>query len=57
MKMSNKVDPRVARMLHSRMASAQDPSKAKTAAPMFAKGGVTRADGCCQRGKTKGRMV
>ena len=23
----------------------------------FAKGGVTRADGCCQRGKTRGRMV
>jgi outer membrane biosynthesis protein TonB len=23
----------------------------------MAKGGVTRADGCAQRGKTKGRMV
>lgn len=23
----------------------------------LAKGGVTRADGCAQRGKTKGRMV
>lgn len=23
----------------------------------YAKGGVTRADGCAQRGKTKGRMV
>ena len=23
----------------------------------MAKGGVTRADGCCIRGKTKGRMV
>ena len=23
----------------------------------FAKGGVTRADGCAQRGKTKGRML
>jgi hypothetical protein len=23
----------------------------------YAKGGVTRADGCAQRGKTKGRML
>lgn len=23
----------------------------------YAKGGVTRADGCAQRGKTRGRMV
>ena len=26
-------------------------------AKKMAKGGVTRADGCAQRGKTKGRMV
>ena len=55
--MANKIDPRVVRMLHSRTASPQDPSKAKTAAPMFAEGGVTRADGCCIKGKTKGKMV
>ena len=23
----------------------------------YAKGGVTRADGCCQRGKTRGKFV
>jgi len=57
MKMANKIDPRVTRMLHSRTASAQDPSKARTAAPMFSKGGVTRADGCIKKGHTKGKMV
>lgn len=36
------------------------PAKKKAMGGMtksYAKGGVTRADGCAQRGKTKGRMV
>jgi hypothetical protein len=32
-------------------------TKAKGGCTKMAKGGVTRADGCAQRGKTKGRMV
>lgn len=32
-----------------------EPGEAKP--KRHAKGGVTRADGCCQRGKTRGRMV
>ena len=55
--MANKIDPRVASMLRSRTSGAQDPSKARTAAPMFSKGGVTRADGCITKGHTKGKMV
>lgn len=43
--MAKKVDPRVARMLTARTAVAQDPSKARTAAPMFAKGGRTESKG------------
>jgi len=43
--MSKKVDPRVARMLATRTASAQDPTKARVAAPMFSKGGRTAAKG------------
>jgi hypothetical protein len=30
---------------------------ALTPASKYAKGGVTRADGCARKGKTKGRMV
>ncbi len=36
---ATKLDPRVSRMLASRTAGAQDPTKARTAAPMFSKGG------------------
>jgi len=32
-------------------------TKEKPEPKKMAKGGVTRADGCCIRGKTKGRMV
>ena len=32
-----------------------EPGEAKP--KRLAKGGVTRADGCCQRGKTRGRFV
>jgi len=42
---STKLDPRVSRMLASRTAGAQDPAKARTAAPMFSKGGRTMAKG------------
>lgn len=50
--MGAKVDPRVTRMLAARTAVAQDPSKARAAAPMFARGG-----GIETKGKTKGTMV
>jgi hypothetical protein len=43
--MTTKTDPRVARMLASRTAVAQDPTKARAAAPMFSKGGRTMAKG------------
>lgn len=33
------------------------PSKRKPAPKKYAKGGVTRADGCAVKGHTKGRMV
>jgi hypothetical protein len=52
MPMTKKVDPRVARMLAARTAVAQDPTKARAAAPMFARGG-----GIETKGKTKGTMV
>jgi hypothetical protein len=42
---TNKTDPRVARMLAARTAVAQDPSKARAAAPMFSKGGRTASKG------------
>ena len=50
--MGKKIDPRVTRMLASRTASPQDPTKARVAAPMFARGG-----GIETKGKTKGTMV
>jgi hypothetical protein len=50
--MATKTDPRVARMLAARTAVAQDPSKARAAAPMFARGG-----GIETKGKTKGKMI
>lgn len=62
--MAKKVDPRVARMLATRTSGAQDPMKARTAAPMFAKGGkacdtkkMARGGGIEVKGKTKGTMV
>ena len=30
---------------------------ALTPASKYAKGGMTRGDGCCQRGKTRGKVV
>ena len=32
-------------------------ARKKSMGQVFAKGGVTRADGCAKRGKTKGRFV
>ena len=62
--MAKKVDPRVARMLATRTAGAQDPTKARPAAPMFAKGGkacdtkkMARGGGIETKGKTKGTMI
>ena len=49
---TTKVDPRVHRMLTARAAGAQDPAKARAAAPMFARGG-----GIETKGKTKGKMI
>jgi hypothetical protein len=36
---------------------APPPSKRRPAPKKYAKGGVTRADGCAVKGHTKGRMV
>lgn len=43
--MTTKTDPRVSRMLATRTAGAQDPAKARAAAPMFSKGGRAAAKG------------
>jgi hypothetical protein len=40
-----------------RREAAKEKQEPKMETKKMAKGGVTRADGCCIRGKTKGRMV
>jgi len=40
-----------------RREAAKEKTEPKIEPKKMAKGGVTRADGCCIRGKTKGRMV
>lgn len=37
--------------------AAKDYEKRKSEGKTYKKGGAVRGDGCCKRGKTKGRMV
>ena len=49
------IDPTIPAGIREMLVDKQ--KSAMTPASKYAKGGVTRADGCATKGKTKGRMV
>ena len=49
------IDPTIPAGIREMLVDKQ--KSALTPASKYAKGGVTRADGCARKGKTKGRMV